>query len=216
VDPAARGVSGRRPDRQIGGIERQRRRAAERRAHQHDRLEHVRPDQCAAGRDRRAEVVPYDRCHRSVAERRYQRQGIPHDIEETERADVAVVVTIPARGLAVAPLVGRDHMVSRGRQRQHNFAPAVGELREAMEEQDTGAVLSLEAGFEHAHRETVDVFHEPGADFWRATDFGHSQGSIICRPSLSEGVGAACGHACPFSNDCKSPTSSYSITGVSS
>jgi hypothetical protein len=144
-------------------------------AHQHHGLEHVRPDQCAAARDRRAEVVPYDRCYRSVAERRYQRQGIPHDIEKTERADIAVVVTIPARGLAVAPLVGRDHMVARRRQRQHNFAPAVRELREAMEEQDTGAVPSLEAGFEHVHRETVDVFHEPGADLWRAADFGHSR-----------------------------------------
>jgi hypothetical protein len=66
-----------------------------------------------------------------------------------------------------------------------------------MEEQDTGAVLSLEAGFEHAHRETVDVFHEPGADFWRATDFGHSRAPSFV-DQAQEGAGAACGHARRF------------------
>ena len=134
--------------------------------------------------------MPYDRCHRSVAEPRDQRQSIPHEIEKTKRADIAVVITIPARGLAIAPLVGRDHMVPRRRQRQHDVAPAVGELREAMEEQDTGPVLSLEAGFEHVHRETVDVFHEPGADLWRTADFGHPRAPSFAGHAEPEDVGA--------------------------
>ncbi len=117
--------------------------------------------------------MAYDRRRRSIAERRDEPQSVPHEIEKAERADIAVIVTVPAGGLAVAPLVRRDHVESRCRQRQHDVAPAVGELGEAMEEQDTGSVLSLEPGFEHAHRETVDVVHEPGADLWRADDFGH-------------------------------------------
>ena len=45
-------MSARRGAPRRGGVERQRRRTGERRAHQHDRAEHVRPHQRAPGRDR--------------------------------------------------------------------------------------------------------------------------------------------------------------------
>ena len=52
---------------------------------------------------------------RAVAERRHEPQRVAHQVEQAERAEVAVVVAVPAGGAPVAALVGRDHVDSRPR-----------------------------------------------------------------------------------------------------
>ena len=99
----------------------------------------------------------------AIAERRDQAERVAHQVEHAERAEVAVVVAVPAGGAAVAALVRRDHVIAGRRQRQHHLAPAVGELREAVQQQQAGPAR-LEAGLQHVHREAVDVVDEARAD----------------------------------------------------
>ena len=83
--------------RRIRGVERQRRRSGERRAHQRDRPEHVGPHQRAPGRDRTAEIMSDHRIDMAIAERRHQPERVAHQIEQPERAEVAVVTWHPSR-----------------------------------------------------------------------------------------------------------------------
>ena len=46
---------------------------------------------------------------------------------------------------------------------QHHLSPAIGQFREAVEEQDAGAVLALEASLQQVHGEAIAVGHEAGA-----------------------------------------------------
>ncbi len=125
------------------GIERQRRRAGKRRAHQRYRAEHVRPQQRAPGRDGRAEIVPDD-CRRPSGSRaRHQPERVAHQVEHAEAGEVAVVVGVPAGGAAIAALVRRDHVIARFRQRQHHFAPAVGEFGKAVQQQHAGPAVGV-------------------------------------------------------------------------
>ena len=155
--------AGRRATGMIGGAERRRRRAGERSAHQRDRTEYVGPCQRAVGCNRRAEVVPDHGRDRAAAERRHEPQGVAHQVEDAEGREVAVVVAVPTRGATITPLVGRDHVKPRCRQRQHHLAPAVRQLREAVQQQNAGAAHILEARLQDVHRESVAVLHETGA-----------------------------------------------------
>src|SRR5215472_5945034 len=56
----------------LGSIKRQWRWACERRTHQCYGSEHIGPDDCAIGRDRRTEVMPDHSGHGAVAKRRDQ------------------------------------------------------------------------------------------------------------------------------------------------
>ena len=99
----------------------------------------------------------------AVAECPDQTQRVPDQVEHAERAEVAVVIAVPARGASVAPLVGSDHVKPGGGDGQQHLSPAVRQFREAVEEQDAGPVLDVEAGFQDVHPEAVDVVHEAGA-----------------------------------------------------
>ena len=87
---------------------------------------------------------------------------VPDQVQDAERVDVAVVGTVPTRGAAIAPLIGGDDVIARRRDRQHHLAPAVGELREAVQQQNTRAVLSFESRLQHVHGEAVDAVDEAG------------------------------------------------------
>ncbi len=159
----------------VDGCGGERRRAGERRAQQRDGREHVRPHESAGGRDRRAEVVADHRRDLAAAERGEQPEHVPHEVEQAERLEVAVVVGVPAGRAAVAALVGRHHVVARGRERRHDLAPAPGELGEAVQQQHTRPARRLEAGLEDVHREAVDVLDEPRAQARRAWQRAHQQ-----------------------------------------
>ena len=64
----------------------------------------------------------------------HQRQRVLNQIERARRGYVAVIAVIPPTGTPVTTLVRRDDMVARLCQRQHHFAPAVGQLREAVQQ----------------------------------------------------------------------------------
>ena len=153
-------------------VERQRWRAAERRAHHDDRAKHVGPDQRAPGRDRRAEIMPDDGVDAAVAERRHQPERIAHQIGEPERGEVAVVVRIPSGGAAIAALVRRDHVIAGCRENRHHLAPAKGEFGKAVQQQHAGPARGLEAGFQHVHAQAVDVFDVARADGGGERDLG--------------------------------------------
>src|SRR5262245_28962347 len=76
------------------------------------------------------------RRHRAVAQRRDQAQRVPDKIRKAKRIEVAGVRIVPSRGASVATLIGGYYVISRCRQRQHHFAPTVGEFRESMQKQD--------------------------------------------------------------------------------
>ena len=160
-----------RGPRLVRGVEGERRRAAERRAHQHHRPEDVRPRHGAPRRDRRSEVVPDDAVDRAVAERRHQRQHVAHFVERPERREVVVERHVRPRRAAVATQVGREDVIPGGGERRHHPPPAVGELRIPMHQQERPPAPALEAGFEHVHPQPVDVFDETGPDAG-GEDFG--------------------------------------------
>jgi hypothetical protein len=95
--------------------------------------------------------------HGTIAERRDHTQRVPDKVGQTKGSKVAVVRVIPSRRASVATLIGGDHMISRCRKREHDFPPAVCQLRKAMEKQDAAPSLRLESCLQHMDRETVDV-----------------------------------------------------------
>lgn len=155
--------AGGRPGGLVRGVEGQGRRAAERRAHQHDRPEHVGPQQRTPGRHRRPEGMADDASHRPQPERRDQAQGITHEVEHAKAPDIAVEAPVPPGATAVAALVGCDDVVTGGRQHRHQLAPAVGEFGETVQQQDSRPFRGLVTGFQHVQREPVDAGHEAAA-----------------------------------------------------
>jgi hypothetical protein len=51
-------------------------------------------------------------------------------------------------------------METSGSQQRHEFAPGIGQLGEAVQQQDARPVWRLEACFQHVDAEAVDVGHE--------------------------------------------------------
>ena len=106
-----------------------------------------------------------------------QPQRVADQVEHAEGAEVAVVVTVPARGAPVTPLVRGDHVVAGRGQRQHHLPPTVRKLGEAVQQQDAGPVPALEAGFQHVHRQSVAVVHEAGT--YAGRESPHAVGSHV-------------------------------------
>ena len=189
---AMHGILGLRLRRRIRGVERQWRRSGERRAHQRDRPEHIRAHQRAPGRDRTAEIMSDHRIDVGVAERRHQPERVAHQVEQPERAEIAVVAWIPAGGAAIAALVRRDHVIAGGSQRRHHLAPAERQFRKAVQQQHAGPALCLEACFQHMHAQAVDAFDIAGADGGGEGDVGeggHQFCRALCFPSPLVGEG---------------------------
>ena len=126
----------------------------------------------------------------AIAERRHQPERVAHQIEQPERAEVAVVIGVPAGGAAIAALVRRDHVIAGLRQRRHHLAPAEGELGKAVQQQHAGPAAGLEAGFQHVHAQAVDVVDEAGADGGGERDVGeggHRFAPYLPSPLVGEG-----------------------------
>ncbi len=157
-------VGGRRGQSIAQRVERQRRRPAERRAHQRHRAEHVGPDQRTVGGNHRAEIVADHGCNRCDAERGEQPQDVAHQIERAERPQVGVIAIVRSGGAPIAALVRRDHMEAGRRQHRHYPPPAEGEFREAVQQHDHRPPFALESGLQHMHGEAVDVVEQTRAD----------------------------------------------------
>ena len=145
VQPCQRGMDvglGSCPPRRVGGVERQFRRTGERRAHQRQRTEHIRPHQRAPGGDRGAEIVADDRGHVAAAQGRDQPQRVADRVQNAKRAEIAVIIGGPAGRAAIAALVGGDDVKPGLGERRHYLAPGIRQLREAVEQQDGTAAAA--------------------------------------------------------------------------
>ncbi len=108
--------------------------------------------------------MPRDARHRFVAERIDEPGRVADHVEDAERIAVGVVGAIPAGGAPIAALIGRDHVIARGRKRQHHLAPAIGELGKAVQQQQARPARRLEARLQHMHHEAVVVVDHAGTD----------------------------------------------------
>ena len=126
--------------------------------------------------------MPGDARHRLVAERIDEPGGVAHHVEDAERIAVGVVGAVPAGGAAVAALVGRDHVIAGGRERQHHLAPAIGELGKAVQQQQARPARRLEARLQHMHHQAVVVVDHAGADAGgqRAVAVGRKAFDLLC------------------------------------
>ena len=122
-----------------------------------------RPDQRAPRGDRCAVIVADD-IGAAIAEREDKSERVAHQIGQAERGEVAVVIRIPAGGAAIAALVRRDDMIAGLAERQHHLAPAIGQLRKAVQQQEAWPAPGLEAGFEQMNRQAVDIVDATRAD----------------------------------------------------
>ena len=105
-----------------------------------------------------------ERGYRSVAERGDQSHRVPDVVEQSEGLEVAVVGTVPSGGTPVAPQIRRNDVIPGGRDRQYHLAPAICELRKAVQKYDSRLVSRLESCFEDVHSQAVDVVDKPRAD----------------------------------------------------
>ena len=144
VDAVARRVPRAAHLRGVGGVERQRGRPTERRAHQHDRSENIGPHDSAPRGDRRSEVVADDGGDRAIAERRDERDHVGHLVQRSPRTQVVVELHVRAARAPVPSQVRRDDVISGCRNRQHHLPPAVRELGETMNQQHGWSALAAE------------------------------------------------------------------------
>ena len=159
------GVGGGSGARQlIGAAKRQRRRTAERRAHHDHRSEDVGTHDGAPAGNARTHVVAHHRGQRSVTERQHQRHHVGHAIERPKRHQVIVKGHVRAAGAAIAAQVGREDVIARRGELRHHLAPAVGQLREPVDQQHRRPVAALETGFEHVHADAVDIVDQARAN----------------------------------------------------
>jgi len=91
--------------------------------------------------------VPNHARHLAIAEREHESHGIADHVEDAEGIGIGIVGVVPAGGATIAPLIGGDRVISRRCKRQHYLAPAVGEFREAVQQQHRGPAWNLVAGF---------------------------------------------------------------------
>ena len=71
-------------------------------------------------------------------------------------------------------------MKSCARQRQHDLAPAVGQLRESVEQKNTGVACGLKPGLQHMHREAIDVGDHARTNAGRQLAVGIDLVCIVC------------------------------------
>ena len=109
-----------------------------------------------------------DAGHLGSTQRRHQAQRVAHIIQRAEFGEIGIKARGPAGGAAIAALVGRDDVVARSRQRQHDLAPGIGDLREAMQQQQQRPAGL--AGLEQVHHQAPTIVEETGADAVRQGD----------------------------------------------
>src|SRR3974390_994054 len=84
-------------------------------------------------------------------------------------------------------------MKPRCRERQYHLSPGIGQLREAVQQQDQGPSLGLKAGLQYVYPQSVDIRREARTNAWRKRStlqwrqIGHARLLLMDRqPSLAE------------------------------
>ena len=101
-----------------------------------------------------------DHRQRAIPEGGDQPQRVANHVQPAERREVAIVVVVPSGRAPVPSQIGRDDVIPGLGQRHHHVPPAVGQLWEAVEQQQTRSAPALVTGLEHVDAEAVDVVHE--------------------------------------------------------
>lgn len=154
-------VLGRRRQRVPQRVERHAGRPGEWRAHQRDGAKNVRPDQRRPGGDGGAEIMPDDGGNRLVTEGMDQANGISGQVDRAPRRQVLVIGHRPAGSPAVATKVGGNDIIPGIGQSRHDTAPGIGNLGEAMQQQQ--AWSAMRTSLQDMHSKPVHTRHEPGA-----------------------------------------------------
>src|SRR5207244_11309821 len=97
---------------------------------------------------RRAEIVADYGGDGMVAECPHQPEYVSDLIERAEGTQVVVVRDVRTSRAPVSSQVGSDDVKAGRGDRQHHLSPAVGELRVAVQEDDTRPALDLEDGLQ--------------------------------------------------------------------
>ena len=132
-----------------------------------------------------------DRRDRAIAQRGDQAHRVAHGVQQPERLKVVVVVRAPAGGAAVPALVRGDDMESRRGQRRHDLSPGIGQLGEAVQQQDGGPARRRRSGLEDVHAQAIDAGDEAGANA-SGEDVTRQRGQFGHEPSQT-GASARCG-----------------------
>ena len=103
----------------------------------------------------------------AVTERPDHAERIAHGVEQAKAAQVAVICAVPAGCAAVAAQVGGHDVEAGSGEWRHDLAPGIGELREAVQQQDQGAARGFMAGFEDVDAQEVDVVEDARPDAGR-------------------------------------------------
>ena len=119
-----------------------------------------------------------------MAERRHQRERIPHQVQKAKGSKIAVVVRIPSGRATVAAPVRRHDMETGGGERHHYLPPGIGELREAVEQQHARPSRRIEARLQQVNPQAGDVIDEarPYAGRKRRTVQRGLRGHGVTRP----------------------------------
>jgi len=146
-----------RQGRAVCRVKGQRRWALKWRAHDRERTKNVGANERGPGGDGRAGIVPDHHRYRAVAQRVDKPDSVSRHVENTKRILIGVVRIVPTRGATVTALIRGDHVIACRRERRHHFAPAIGELREAMQEQHRLSARRFVTRLEDVHRKAVYV-----------------------------------------------------------
>ena len=126
--------------------------------------------------------MPCNHRDRAVTERIDESDRIAHHVQHAEGIRIGVVGVIPTRRPAVAALIRRNDVIAGIRQRQHDFAPAIGELGKAVRQEDGRTAGPVESGFEDVHGHAVHVRDEARSDACRDCPVTVRRKPLVCLP----------------------------------
>ena len=140
-------------------------RCAARRRDRRETEKHVGPDDCGIRGDQLTLIVPDNHLGLAIAERIDERDLIAHHVEREERRGVRLPGFVPANRAAKPAAVRSDHVIASVRDRRHDLAPAVAQVRKTVEQQHQGPALRSRC--DHVHGESIDVRHQARSDSGR-------------------------------------------------
>src|ERR1041384_5148358 len=111
--------------------------------------------------------MSHDHGNSAVSKCINQADCIPHHVQKSERIRIGIVGTVPPCGSAIATLVGRNHVIACGRQREHDFTPAIGKLWKTMHQENCRLTGFFETRLQNMYAKAVDVWDGPRSDTCR-------------------------------------------------
>ena len=149
------------------------RRPCKRRTHHHHRMKHIGARQRTPSGHGRAKVVANDAGHRFVPKGMDQCHRVRHQLQHVAGLPVAIKTVVPARGAAIAALIGGHHMVASSCQHRQLVPPTERQFWKAMQQKQQRLVCHVPfmARFQEMHTQALI-----GINMARAHTLGQGQG----------------------------------------